>query len=47
MPYVGTRKFQSLNQFYSFADNIHEYALHWKGEAEMLPNDAFFVFDLI
>ena len=41
VPYVGTRKFQSLDQFYSFAENIRENALHWKEGAEMLPNDAF------
>ena len=41
VPYVGTRKFRSLDQFYGFAENIRENALHWKDGAEMLPSDAF------
>ena len=41
VPYVGTRKFRSLDQFYGFAENIRENAQHWKDGAEMLPSDAF------
>lgn len=41
VPYVGTRKFRSLDQFYGFAENIRENALRWKDGAEMLPSDAF------
>jgi sortase B len=39
--YTGTRKFWSLDQFYSFATNIRKNALYWKDGAEMLPSDAF------
>lgn len=41
VPYIGMRKFQSLEQFYDFAAIIQENALHWKDGAEMLPSDAF------
>lgn len=41
VPYIGMRKFQSLDQFYDFAEIIRKNALHWKDGAEMLPNDAF------
>lgn len=41
VPYIGMRKFQSLEQFYGFAAIIQENALHWKEGAEMLPSDAF------
>jgi len=41
VPFTGTRKFESLDQFYSFAENIRENALHWKDGTEMLPSDAF------
>ena len=41
VPYTGTRKFRSLEQFYSFAEKIRENALYWKEGTEMLPNDAF------
>ena len=40
VPYTGTRKFQSLEQFYSFAGSIRENALYWNDGVEMLPNDA-------
>lgn len=41
VPYVGTRNFQSLDQFYRFAESIRENALYWKEGAEMLPSDSF------
>lgn len=41
VPYIGMRKFQSLEQFYDFAALIRENALHWKEGTEMLPSDAF------
>lgn len=40
VPYTGMRKFQSLEQFYDFAELIRENALHWKDGAELLPGDA-------
>ena len=40
VPYTGIRKFRSLEQFYSFAENIRENALFWKEGAELLPSDA-------
>ena len=41
VPYVGMRKFQSLDQFYDFAEIIQNNALHWKEGAEMNPRDSF------
>lgn len=41
VPYIGTRKFRLLNQFYGFAENIRENAMYWADSTEMLPNDAF------
>lgn len=40
VPYIGLRKFQSTEQFYSFAAIIQENALYWKEGAEMCPDDA-------
>ena len=41
VPYTGTRKFQSLDQFDEFAESIRANALYWKDGAEMLSGDAF------
>lgn len=41
VPYVGVRKFRSLDQFYGFARIIRKNALHWKDGAEMRPDEAF------
>lgn len=41
VPYIGLRKFQSLDQFYDFAEIIQKNALHWKDGAGMRPNDAY------
>lgn len=40
VPYVGTRKFQSLEHFNAFTGNIRKNALYWKDGAEILPSDA-------
>lgn len=41
VPYTGMRRFQSLEQFYDFAEIIQENALHWKDGVEMRPNEAY------
>lgn len=41
VPYTGMRRFQSLDQFYDFAEIIQENALHWKDGVEMRPNEAY------
>jgi len=41
VPYTGIRKFETLDQFYSFANKIRSNALYWKEGEYMLPNDAF------
>jgi len=41
VPFTGTRKFRSQEQFRSFSENIRQNALHWKNGAEMRPDDAF------
>lgn len=41
VPYIGIRKFQSLDQFYNFATIIQENALYWKKDTVMSPNAAF------
>jgi len=40
-PYCGTRKFETVEQFFSFVDSIHKHAMYWKDGVEMLSNDAF------
>ena len=41
LPYIGTRKFESMNQFNAFAQSIRDKALYWKEGAQMRPGDAF------
>ncbi len=40
VPYIGMRKFQSVEQFNAFAEIIRKNALFWKEDAQMLPTDA-------
>ena len=40
VPYIGMRKFQTMEQFNGFAEIIQSSALHWKEGAEMKPDDA-------
>lgn len=40
VPYIGMRKFASLEQFSAFAEIIRSNALHWKDGAQLQPDDA-------
>ena len=40
VPYTGTRRFQSVDQFDRFAESIRERALYWRDGAELYPGDA-------
>ena len=41
MPYTGTRKFESTNQFSAFAQDVRDKAIYWKEGAQMRPDDAY------
>lgn len=38
--FVGSRSFQTLEQFNAFATEIRRHAMYWKDGAKMLPTDA-------